>query len=256
MKRKAIMSAAAVLIGLLTGCARSLLTPDEQRQVCHVVVAEKFGSPVFKSNVLSNPAGGLAGAGIGALQGAGIAPNILAVFTAPIGAAIGAAGGGACAMASLSHPTADADFEALLRDADIGVLARTLEAEFNAPRAECSQIGANRATSSEPDGVIEIEKVRVGMGCMFGQMEYWVAVDWRTVNLRNRKELNWTTTQCTIASLRNVDDWFAHRDQAQLEIEGVLAATGRRMVLQLLTQDVLRGECRLRSNEAGEIKAQ
>jgi hypothetical protein len=86
-------------------------------------------------------------------------------------------------------------------------------------------------------------------------MQYWVAVDWRTINLRTGKELNSTATRCAIASSRNVDFWFAHRDQAQREIEGVLAATGRRMVQQLLTQDVLRGECQLQSNEAGEIKA-
>ena len=258
MRRKAILPAAAVLIGLLTACAVPLLSPDQRKEICQVVVLEKFGSPVFEPNILSNPAGGLTGAGLGALAGAGVflpPTSILIIFTVPIGAAIGAAGGSACGIASLAHPTADADFVSVLRAADIGVLPRTVEAGFNAPRAECSHARADRASAAAPDGVIEIEKVRVGMGCMLGRMEYWIAVDWRTVNLRTKRELNSTLTRCAFTSIRNVDDWFADRDQAQQEIERVLAATGRRMVLQLLAQDVVDVECRLHSNDAGEIKA-
>ncbi len=255
MRRTVILPTAAVLVGLLTACATPLLTPDDRKQVCQVVVEDKLGLPVFAPNVLSNPVGGFTGAGLGALAGLAYVPSILAIFTVPIGAAIGAAGGSACAVASLAHPTADADFVSVLRAADVGVLARTVEAEFNAPRDECGQARADRASAADPDGVIEIEKVRVGMGCMLGQMEYWIAVDWHTTNLRSKKELNSTLTRCAFTSIRNVDDWFADRDRAQQEIERVLAATGRHMVLQLLAEDVVRVECRLQSNEAGEIKA-
>jgi hypothetical protein len=255
MRRKAFLPAAAVVVGLLTACAVPLLSPDQRKEICQVVVDEKFGPPVFEPNVLSNPAGGLTGAGLGALGGLAFAPSILMIFTIPIGAAIGAAGGTACGIASLTHPSADADFVSVLRAADIGVLARAVETEFNAPRAECVRVRADRASTAAPDGVIEIEKVRVGMGCVLGQMEYWIAVDWRTVNLRSKREINSTLTRCAFTSTRNVDDWFADRGQARHEIEKVLAATGRRMVLQLLAQDVVQVECRLRANDAGEIKA-
>lgn len=255
MRGKAILPAVAVALGLLTSCAVPLLTLNERKQVCQVTVNERFGAPVFEPNVLSNPAGGLTEAGLGALGGLVVPPNILMIFTIPIGAAIGAAGGSACAVASLAHPTADADFVSVLRAADVGLLARTVAAEYNAPRAECSQARATRASAAGPEGVIEIEKVRVGMGCLFGQMEYWIAVDWRIVSLRTRKELHSVLTRCAFTSTRNVDDWFADRPWAQEEIERVLAATGRRMVLQLLAEDVIGVECRLQSNAAGEIKA-
>ena len=84
MRRKAILPAAAVLIGLLTACAVPLLSPDQRKEICQVVVLEKFGSPVFEPNILSNPAGGLTGAGLGALAGAGVflpPTSILIIFT-------------------------------------------------------------------------------------------------------------------------------------------------------------------------------
>ena len=253
MTRKVIVPAAAVLIALLTACAVPLLSSGERKEVCQVVVEGRFGSPKFQPNVLSNPAGGLTGAGVGALGGLSFAPNILMIFTVPIGAAIGAAGGSACAVASAAHPTADADFTDILLAADASALARAVEAGFNAPRVECSPSRAVRTSAAGPDGVVEIEKLRVGMGCLLGRMEYWIAVDWRTVNLRSRKELNSTTTRCAFTANLDVDDWFADRARAQKEIEAVLEATGRRMVLQLLSDDVLRGECRLQSNAAGAV---
>ncbi len=253
MRGKAILPAAAVMAGLLAGCAAPMLTPDERKQVCHVAVIEKFSAPEFQPNPLSNPAGGLVGAGAGALIG--LQGGLLAIFTVPIGATVGAASGAVCAAAGIAHPTADADFQGLLRACDSGVLAQTLESALNAPRSECSPSSGADSSPAQHDSAIEIEKVRVGMGCMFGPMEYWIAVDWRTINLRSRKELSSTMTRCAVVSSRNVDDWFAQLDQARLEFEGVLAATGRRMVLQLLSQDVVRGECRLQSNDAGSVTA-
>ena len=253
MKRMVILPAAAVLIALLTACAVPLLGSGERKEVCQVVVDGKSGSPKFQPNPLSNPAGGLTGAGLGALGGLWLPPSILLIFTVPIGAAIGAASGSACAVASLAHPTADADFTGVLLAADTGVLARAVEAGFNAPRAECSPSRPDRTSAAGPDGVVTIEKLRVGMGCMLGRMEYWIAVDWRTVNLRSKKELNSTTTRCAFTSNLDVDEWFADGARAQQEIEAVLAATGRRMVLQLLAQDVVPVECHLQSNTAGTV---
>jgi len=253
MRRKRVLPVVAAFSVLVAACAVPLLTPDQRREVCQVVVEGKFGSPKFQPNVLSNPAGGLTGAGLGALGGLWLPPSILLIFTVPIGATIGAAGGSACAVASLAHPTADADFTSVLLAADIGVLARTVEREFNAPRAECSRAHSGRTLAAGPDGVVEIEKLRVGMGCLLGRMEYWIAVDWRTVNLRSKKELNSSATRCAFTSILDVDDWFADRARAQQEIEAVLAATGRRMVLQLLAQDVVPVECRLQSDAAGAV---
>lgn len=254
MRRRAVLPAAAVLVGLLTACTAPLLTPDERKEVCQVVAAEKFGAPAFEPNVLSNPAGGFAGAGLGALKGLWLTGDPRgAIVTVPIGAVIGAVGGSACAIAALAHPTADADFEGMLRAAEIGVLARTVVAQCNAPRDECCEVRARRESAADPDAVIEIDKVRAGMACVFGRMEYWIAVDWRTVSLRSKREISLTRTRCTLVSSRSVDDWFADRAYAQKEIEGAFAATGRRMALQLLSDDVLRGECRLQSSADGAV---
>jgi hypothetical protein len=55
-------------------------------------VDRQFGSPLFQRNVLSTPAGGLAGAAKSASQGLIVSSNILVIITVPVGAAIGAAG--------------------------------------------------------------------------------------------------------------------------------------------------------------------
>ena len=252
MKRMVILPAAAVLIALLTACAVPLLGSGERKEVCQVVVEGKFGAPTFQPNVLSSPAGGLAGAGVGAMGALYLIPAAAPV-SIPIGAIAGAIAGGVCAVASVAHPTADADFTSVLFAADAGMLARTVEAGFNAPRNECSQSRPDRTSAAGPDGVVEIKMVSVGMGCMVGRMKYGIAVDWRTVNLHNGKELHSTTTRCAFTSNLDVDEWFADRARAQQEIEAVLAATGRRMVLQLLAQDVVPVECRLQSNTAGTV---
>ena len=253
MRRKAILPAVAVMIGLVTGCAVPLLTPDERKEACQFVVEWKFGSPDFKPNPLSNPVGGLAGAGLGAMQGLFYGTG--SIVAVPIGAVVGAFAGTACATAALTHPTADADFESLLRAAGVDALTSTLESELNAPRADCGQGLEGVALTRSPDTVIEIAKIAVSRGCLFGKMNYWIGVEWRAVNQRTGKELCSTATRCTVTSFRNVDAWFADRGRAQAEIESALAATGRRIAQRLLTHDVLQGECQLQSNEAGEVNA-
>jgi len=240
----------AVTAVLLGACARPYLAPDERKYVCHVAVDEQFGVPALRPNPFSNPAGGLAGAGAGALTG--LQGGALLIFTVPIGAAIGAAAGAVCAAASLNHPTADADFARLLQAADVSSLKRTLVTELNAPRAECARAGADPASRTDPDAVVEIQKIEAGMACLLGQQEYWVAVQWRTRAVKTGKEFNWTTTKCVQTSIHSVDDWFANPDRARAEIEGVLAGAGRRIAAELLAQDAMPAECKLHVGGPGE----
>jgi hypothetical protein len=243
---------AAAMSGLLAACAAPLLAPDDVKNFCHVAVKEKFGSPTFHANVFSSTAGGLAGAGAGAL--AGLQGGMAAIFTVPLGAVIGAAGGTACAAAGLNHPNADADFEKLLHAADASSLKRAMEADLNAPRAECSHARREGSATTEPDSIIEIEKIDAGMKCLFGQQEYWIEVQWRTLEAKTGRQLNWTTTRYAQKSLRTVDDWFANSDQAVVEIERVLAIVGRQMAAQLLSGYTMNPSS-LRSLETGEVTA-
>jgi hypothetical protein len=228
--------------------------PDDRKHLCQVTVDEKFDSPVFHENILSSSAGGLAGAGGGALAGLvyGIGPQ--AIVTVPLGALIGAVGGTACAAAGISHPNAEADFARLLQAADAGALKRALETDLNAPRPECGRASTQRSPSSVPDTVIEIETIDAGMGCALGRQDYWVSVQWRTLTGNDRRVLAATTTRCSQKSFHDVDDWFANPDRARMEIQRVLAMTGQRMAAQLISS-YLPYECTLQSIETGEVVA-
>jgi hypothetical protein len=217
-----------------------LLAPDERRQMCTVRVDDKFGSPVFEANPLSSPAGAAVGAGAGAL--AGIGPG--AIFMVPIGAAVGAAYGAACGAASLGFPSADADFQAILRSADAGSLKRALEAQLNAPRDVCARPAADASRAIAPDAIVEIRSVGVTMGCLFGQQEYWVVVKWGVLSAPGLKVLVEPTTTCRHKSTRPVGQWFADPDGAKAEVERVLVRLGERMAAELLSPIGL-SECKL-----------
>ena len=175
MRVSPTIATAALTIGLVGACAPPLLAPDDRNRVCQVAVYEKFGSPVFHPNPLSSPAGGLAGAAGGALSGIAAVPNVYAwIITVPLGAAIGAVGGTACAAASQSHPNAEADFEKILKAVDAGTLTRALEADLNEPRAGCAPAQASTSAARLPDTIIEIENVDVTMGCVFGKQRILV----------------------------------------------------------------------------------
>jgi hypothetical protein len=243
--------ATAVLTsGVLAGCAYPLLAPDDRKNFCDVVVEEQFGSPEFHPNIYSSAAGALVGAGEGARVGAG--GGYIAIITVPIGALIGAAAGATCAAAGLSHPDADAEFERFLLAADASVLKRALETDLKAPRAECGPARTDVSGIAMPDAVVAIEKVDFQMGCLLGQQEYWITVQWHTTNAKTQRVLNSSTTKCTLTSFRDVEDWFAHPDRATAEIEGALTRTGQRMAGLLLTEN-LPYECKLRSLETGEV---
>jgi len=240
--------------GLLAACAHPLLGPDNGKSSCRVAVEENFGSPVFHANVLSGPAGPLAGAGGGALWGLlyGLGPQ--AIVTVPFGALIGAVQGGICSSASQNHPTADADFERFLVAADAGVLKRTVEAQLNGPQAHCSPERTDGSATDTPETIVAIESVEFVMGCAYGQQEYQVAVQWRTLNAHTRIVLQSTTTTCTLRSFRSVGEWFENPGQATAEIERVLAKTGQQMA-SLLVSETLPNSCTLRSLKTGEVVA-
>jgi hypothetical protein len=240
---------AAAVTFFVTACAAPLLSPEDRKQVCSVAVAGTADGPAFRENVFAGPAGGLAGAGVGALQGLIYSGGYGAIVTVPLGALIGAVGGTACAASGLSHPNAQADFERLLKAADAGALPRALEAEMNAPRAECSRPGA-----PGPDATVDIEKLESGMACVYSRQQYWIAVQWRTRIAATGRELNRTTTRCEQTSYRTVDDWFGDPERARAELENAFAATGRRMAGQLLAKD-MPYECQLHSDATGAVVA-
>jgi hypothetical protein len=249
------VASVAAVTTLLTACGVPLLVPDDRKLVCEVAIVEKFDAPSFHENVLAGPAGGLAGAGAGALQGLGYGMvGYAAIITVPIGALIGAVAGTTCAAAGLGHPNAETDFAEFLNAVDASAMKKALVAELKAPRAECSPTRDIGSSASAPDAVIDIEKIDAGMGCAFGQQQYWLAVKWRTTVAATGRQLNETTTRCEQTSFRSVDDWFADPERARTEIEHVFAATGRRMAAQLLAQD-MPYECKLRSLESGEVVA-
>lgn len=247
------IATAAAMSGVLAGCAYPLLAPDDRKSFCHVVVEEPLGPPEFLPNVHSSATGALVGLGEGARAGAGAGPYA-AILAIPIGALIGAAAGTACAAAGLSHPNADTDFARFLDAADASALTRALQAEVNAPRAECTRFRSDVPGITTPDAIVVIEKVEVQMGCLMGRQEYWITVQWHTSNVKAQRVLNSSTTKCTLTSFHDVDDWFAHPERATAEIEGALTRTGQRMAGLLLSEN-LPYECKLRSLETGEVVA-
>jgi hypothetical protein len=240
-------AAVAAVAVLLTACARPLLAPADRNLVCEIGVADIAVAPAFHENALAGPTGGLLGAAQGAATGS--FGGMGAIITMPLGALIGAVGGTLCASAGMSHPTAAADFEKLLHAADTGALKRTLEAELKAARADCSPL-----RTAGPVATVAIEKLDVGMGCPFGQQEYWIAAQWRTTIPATGREINWTLTRCTLTSFHTVDDWFADAERARAEIENGFAAVGRRIGTELVSKGMTY-ECKLRSDAAGEVVA-
>jgi outer membrane lipoprotein SlyB len=225
----ALLPLASLVPALLAGCVMPYIGADDRKEACQVAIVEKYAHPEFRPNSLSGGAGPAAGAGKGALAGLQAGGGLGSIFLAPIGALIGAAYGTACVVASAQHPTADADFERHLREADSGLLKRTLEERLRAPRPECT-----RPVSSSPDALVEIEKVEAGMSCLMGEQEFWISVKWRTVTTKAGRELNKATTRLEHKSIRTVGDWFAHPVEARAEIEHLIAQVAQVMAMQFV----------------------
>ncbi len=228
------LAVALLPVCVLSACATALLAPDDRKQVCEVRVDETFGSPVFHPNPASIPTGAAVGAAEGALQGLW-AGGYGAIVGIPLGAAIGGLYGAACSAASVSHPDAEANFQRILQAAEAGSLKRSMEAELNVPRAGCVKPALDPPATVEPDTIVEVRKVDVTMGCLFGKQEYWITVDWKVTTAAGNRVLAETTTRCSQKSSRGVDEWFAAPDQARVEVERVLGKVGQRMAEELLS---------------------
>lgn len=241
------------MAGLLSACTPSVLVPDGDKHVCRVTVVEKFGPIVLLPNPLSGPSGGAAmgvdesGASIAFRSGISAA-GLFAPFIA-IG---GAVNGAACAAASLSHPSAEADFDKVLRSADAGSMKRALVASLDTAWAGpgCARAVASGAAT---DITVEIEKIVVMMGCAYGAQGYWIDVAWRSMATTGRQLQSAPTTFCEFRSDRDVDAWFADPDQARSEIEQVMARVGHQMAATLVHGDSS-SSCSLRVGQAGEIE--
>lgn len=253
--------AALGVASVLAGCANWMLAPDDRKLLCRVAVEEKFDAPEFQRHPLSGPTGAVTGAAVGAAEGAAqglvagamqglvAGAGIGAIIFAPVGAVMGLM----CASAAAAHPTADADFQRIAAAAEAGRLKRSLETQLNAPRAQCAGAGTDPpAKAASPDGIVTIDKLTFGMGCLTGKMGYAVIVKWHTSAAATGRALNEGSTVCTMKSYRDVDDWFAYPDRAKDEIEGVLDRTGTQVAVQLLAETGY-GGCALRSRENGEI---
>jgi hypothetical protein len=228
------LAVALLPVCILSACATALLAPDDCKQVCEVRVDETFGAPVFHPNPASLPTGAAVGAAEGALRGLWTG-GYGAIIGIPVGAAIGGLYGAACSAASASHPDAEANFQRILQAAEAGSLKRAMEAEFNVPRAGCVKPASDPPATVEPDTIVEVRKVDVTMGCLFGKQEYWITVDWKVTTATGSRVLAETTTRCSQKSSRGVDEWFAGPEEARVEVERVLGKVGQRMAEELLS---------------------
>lgn len=224
------LATAAATAGLLPACVGPSLAPEDRQRHCRAAVEERFGAAEFRPNPLSRADGALTGAaeaaGFGILGG-----NVLvALLLAPAGALKGTA----CAAGSLAHPTADADFERALRAADAGVLMRALAESLDAPRAECDDVRHAAPATAAPETFVGIDRIAVGMGCLFGRQTYTIDVEWRATRARTGEVLAQGGSTCGVTSFRGIDEWFAKPEQARDEIERALAATGRHVALQIV----------------------
>ena len=244
MNDGAKLAVALLPVCLLSACTPALLAPDERQQVCAVRVDEMFGSPVVAPNPLSNPAGAVVGAAGGMVGALPYSVGPQAIILVPLGAVVGATAGAVCAAASLNYPDAEVKVQTVLAAAAPGSLKRAMEADLNAPRAGCARPPADPATAIVPDTIVEVRKVEVTLGCLFGKQEYWIAVDWKVRTAIGQRVLAETTTRCHQKSTRDVDEWLAVPEQAKAEVEHTLGKIGQRMAAELLSPTRLT-ECRL-----------
>lgn len=237
---------------LLPGCVpMTSLSLGDRVQLCRIEVDDKLPQPVFVANPLSNKSGAATGAATGALYGLLYGPA--AVVAVPLGVIFSGGAGAACAEGASRHPSADADYERILRTATIGLLKQAVELELATPRAECRPATGDAPVSVRPDAIVEIEKVESGMACLLGKQEYAVAVHWRVVSTRSGRVLAASETVCSVTSYRSVGDWFADPGYAQAEIERLLEKAGRRVAVSLLGP-VTPGRCVYRSREDGQLE--
>src|SRR5512137_1968990 len=243
-----------VTVGALAACAPLAMAPDDREHVCRVTVERHFDVTHFDANPLAQPASGpLAGAAGGAFAALPWSIGPQAIVTLPLGAVVGAGMGTVCAAAGASHPNAEADFENTLCDADAGSLTRALEADLRALRSSCEGAPADTSNAATADTIIHLDEVHGGMDCAMGKQTYWIAVKWRAVAVADRRVLVQKTTLCRQTSALDVGDWLGDLTHARVEIEAVLAATGRRIGTEFRATAPL-AACNLRSTRCGKIE--
>jgi hypothetical protein len=247
-----MVAAGVATVTLLAACATPLVAPSDRKSLCRVAVEERYGSARFRPNLGSSAAGGLVGAGQGALAGLAI-PFPFVIITAPLGIVVGTATGAACAAAGLRHPNANTDFASMLAASDAHRLKRALEAEFLQIRPDCGQKPMEGEAGASPDTLIEVMKIEAGMECLDDPFTYRLSVDWRARNMTSHKVIADRTTRCTYTSSRSVEDWFSHPDRAREEIEDALSKLGQRIGAELLSPDRL-PECAIHPSDIGRAE--
>jgi hypothetical protein len=235
-------------LALLPGCASTL--PAE---VCRIEADAQLPQLESVANPLSNPAGAVTGAGLGALSGGTWGPA--AIIAVPLGGLLGAGMGAACADAASRHPSAEADVKMILATVDIGLLKQALDVELAKPRAACQPAKGDTPASALPDAVFKIEKLEVRTGCLFGEQKYSVTVRWRILSARGTDVIAASAQTCSVTSSRSVDDWFADPVYARTEIGHLLWLAGRR-IGALPPDPIGQARCAYRSREDGELEQQ
>ena len=258
MRRKAMLPAAAVMVGLLNACAVPMLTSLQSSQYCEVDVQGPSGPPVLVQGTLLDPA---TEASVEVLANASLVGWIALVFvlrplpvdliTKDPRPAIHAAH--ACDPGRVVGPSTWLDFVPVMRTADAQTLARALKATLDAPRSECASPRARRDPAAGPDGRVEIEAVSLVVGCLYGRMSYRIDARWTLKNAQTGGTVATTTTQCVLESSREVADWLDYPVEAHAEIEGALAATGRRVATELVVGYPPAAQCRLGADAAGTV---
>lgn len=231
MRAHAAVVIALVASSVLCGCQTALVRKTDQDALCGASVVAAPDLVTFKPNPLADPVAGPAlGTGMGAL--AAIAAIAMPVYLFAVPAAVGK--GIACGQGALTHPTADADFRRIFSSADIDTLRRSLAEEIDRPRDACRVPPENRSARA---ATIVIERVETMPGCPAGDWTYGVAVSWRVKRADGSDLVPLRQRGCGEATFRDVDVWFADPELGRTEIEEVLAATGKRIASDLLSDD-------------------
>lgn len=239
-------------LALVAGCApMPSLSPGDRAQLCRIEVDARLPQPVFVANPMSTASGASSGFASGVLLGLATGPA--AIVGVPFYAIFGASAGAACAEGASRYPSANADYERILKAADIGLLKQAVEFELAKERAECRPATARATSGAPPDAIVEVEKIESGMACLHGKQEYAIAVRWRVVGTRSGRVLAASEKVCSVTSFRSVGDWLADPAYAQAEIERLLEKAGRQIAVSVLGP-VSPGRCVFRSSADGRLE--
>ncbi|MFO1315758.1 MAG: hypothetical protein U1F58_09145 [Burkholderiales bacterium] len=206
----------------------------------------KADALAFASNPLADPVGGPAlGAGAGALAliaAIGFPPYL---FAAPAAVAHGAA----CGAASVRRPTAEADFQAVVRSAGLAPVGPALENDVRTARSGCAAAAGGESAS---DTMVEIDRVEFTPGCAYGDWDYRIVANWRVTRSSTGAAVVAAKTVCDVRTYREVEAWFGDPEAARAEVGKVVASLGRRMAAEMLSSERL-SPCRMGLLKSGEV---